>query len=363
MKLQKATSNKDEMMNALTTENLPEYRQFLDEVTNHIRTTRIRVAKAANRETVSLYWWLGEQIVLKQTQYNWGQSVVEKLSHDLKARFLGVKFGFSPQNLWYMRQFYLEYKDKPILQQLVGEIAWGQNLLIMGKVKDVNERLYYLTQTKEQGWVRDTLRDQINTRAYQRHVLAKKTHNFEATLPQRLAEQADESMKDVYMLDMLNITEPVLELEIERRIIEKIKEVMLELGQGFSFIGNQYRIVTPDSEVYIDLLFFNRRTQSLVAIDIKRKKFKPEYAGKMNFYLNLLDDFVKEPHENPSIGIILCGEHTKFDVEYALRGIDKPVGVAGYQLTRDLPEKLKGALPSADELEEKILFELGLNKG
>lgn len=353
---------KERLMSALTTENLTQYQTFLDDITRHIRTTRIRVAKAANRETVSLYWWLGERIVENQTKYGWGQSVVERLSQDLKTCFPGAKFGFSPQNLWYMRQFYLEYKNKPILQQLVGEIPWGQNLLVMSKIKDDVERLYYLTQTKEQGWVRDTLRDQINTQAYQRHVLAKKTHNFEATLPQRLAEQADESMKDIYMLDMLNVAEPVLELEIERQMVNKIKEVMLELGQGFSFIGNQYRIVTPDSEVFIDLLFFNRRTQSLVAIDIKRSRFKPEYAGKMNFYLNLLDEFVKEPHENPSIGIILCGEHTKFDVEYALRGIDKPVGVAGYQLTRDLPEKLRGMLPSADELEEKILFELGLQK-
>lgn len=346
-------------MSVLTTEHLPEYHQFLDEITDHIRTTRIRVAKAANRETVSLYWWLGEQIVLKQQQHNWGQSVVEKLSHDLKTRFSGFKFGFSPRNLWQMRRFYLEYRDNLKLQQLVAEIPWGQNLLILERVKNDQEKLYYLTQTKEQGWVRDTLRDQINTQAYQRHILAKKTHNFEATLPQHLAVQAGESMKDIYMLDMLNIAEPVLEAEIERRMVEKIKDVMLELGRGFSFIGSQYRIVTPDSEVFIDLLFYNRRLQSLVAIDLKRTRFKPEYAGKMNFYLNLLDDFVKEPNENPSIGIILCGEHTKFDVEYALRGIDKPVGVAGYQLTRDLPEKLKNALPSADELEEKILFELG----
>lgn len=219
-------------MSTLTPEHLPEYKKFLDDITTHIHTTRTRVAKAANRETITLYWWLGEQIVLKQQQYNWGQFVVEKLSHDLKARFPGAKFGFSPQNLWYMRQFYLEYKDKPNLQQFVGEIAWSQNLLIMGKVKDDTERLYYLTKTKEQGWVRDTLRDQINTQAYQRHVLAKKTHNFAATLPQQLAQQADETMKDVYMLDMLSIAEPVLELEIERKIVEKIKDVILELGQG-----------------------------------------------------------------------------------------------------------------------------------
>ncbi len=232
----------------------------------------------------------------------------------------------------------------------------------MSKVKNIDTRLYYLKATKEQAWTRDTLRSQMNSNAYKRHHLANKTHNFDATLPKHLAVQADESMKDVYMFDMLGITEPVVEAEIERRMVEKIKDVMLELGYGFSFIGNQYRIVTPDSEYFIDLLFYSRKTQALVALELKRSKFKPEHAGKMNFYLNLLDEFVKEPHENPSIGIILCGEHSKFDVEYALKGIDKPVGVAGYQLTRDLPEKLKGALPDANQLEEKILFELGLDK-
>ncbi|MES2204399.1 MAG: PDDEXK nuclease domain-containing protein [Pseudomonadota bacterium] len=349
-------------MSALTAKHLPGYQVFLEEITTHIRTVRMRIVQAANKETISLYWWLGERIVQNQKQHSWGKSIVEKLSLDLRHHFPEAKFGFSPRNLWDMRRFYLEYKDNPKLRRLVAELPWSQNLLILGKIKDNEERLYYMTATKKQAWTRDTLNAQINLKAYQRHVLANKTHNFEATLPQQLAEQADASMKDIYMLDMLGITEHVVEAEIERRMVRKIKDVILELGLGFSFIGNQYRIVTPDSEVFIDLLFYNRKLQSLVALEIKRSRFKPEHAGKMNFYLNLLDEFVKEPHENPSIGIILCGEHSKFDVEYALRGIDKPVGVAGYQLTRDLPEKLKGVLPNADELEEKILFELGLGK-
>ena len=348
-------------MSELTTNQLPEYKDFLEQVTKQIQKTKTRAAQSVNREVVSLYWQMGEHIVNSQEKYGWGKSVVERLSKDLKKAF-SSQFGFSPQNLWYMRQFYLEYKDKPNLQQAVGEIPWGQNLLIMSKIKEDNARAYYIAATKQGSWTRDTLRQQINSGAYQRHALAKKTHNFEKTLPEPLAKQADESMKDIYMLDMLGITEPVIETEIERRMVEKIKDVILEMGYGFSFIGNQYRIVTPDSEVFIDLLFFSRKTQSLVAVELKRSRFKPEHAGKMNFYLNLLDEFVKEPHENPSIGIILCGEHSKFDVEYALRGLDKPVGVAGYQLTRDIPEKLKDALPDADKLEEKILLELGASK-
>lgn len=348
-------------MNELSSQHLPEYQNFLEQVTNEIRQARTRAAKSVNKEAISLYWWLGEHIVRRQNEHSWGKSFVEKLSIDLRKIFPDAKFGFSPRNLWDMRRFYLEYKDHSNLRQLVAEIPWGQNLLIMNKVKDNDERHYYLTATKEQAWTRDTLSAQINSNAYQRHRLADKKHNFDVTLPKDLAEQADQSMKDVYMFDMLGITKPVIETEIEHRMVEKIKDVILELGYGFSFIGNQYRIVTPDSEYFIDLLFYHRRLQALVALELKRSRFKPEYAGKMNFYLNLLDDFVKEPHENPSIGIILCGEHSKFDVEYALRGIDKPVGVAGYQLTRDVPEKLKDALPNADQLEERIMFELGLD--
>ncbi|MFA6303234.1 MAG: PDDEXK nuclease domain-containing protein [Legionella sp.] len=348
-------------MNELSISNFPEYQNFLAKASEQISQARIRAAKSVNKEAISLYWWLGEHIALHQGTYDWGNAIVEKLSTDLRKTFPDAKFGFSPRNLWDMRRFYIEYKDHLILRQLVAEIPWGQNLLIMGKIKNNEERLYYLTATKEHAWTRVTLGEQIKSNAYQRHHISNKKHNFNVTLPRDLAKQADQSMKDIYMLDMLGIAEPVVEAEIERRMVGKIKDVILELGYGFSFIGNQYRIVTPDSEYFIDLLFYHRKLQALVALELKRSRFKPEYAGKMNFYLNLLDDFVKEPHENPSIGIILCGEHSKFDVEYALRGIDKPVGVAGYQLTRDIPEKLKDALPDADILEEKIMFELGLN--
>ena len=350
-------------MDEKVTKNLLEYRNFLAQATEQIRRARTRAAQAVNKEAFSLYWWFGEHIAIYQDQYGWGKSVVERLSRDLKNAFPDAVFGFSSRNLWDMRRFYLEYRDMPKLRQLVAEIPWGQNLLILNKIKDNDERLYYASAVKEQAWTRDTLSTQIHSNAYRRHRLANKHHNFEATLPEYLAKQADQSMKDVYMFDMLGIAEPVIEVEIERRIVQKIKEVILELGCGFSFIGNQYRIVTPDSEYFIDLLFYHRKLQALVALELKRSKFQPEYAGKMNFYLNLLDEFVKEPHENPSIGIILCGEHSRFDVEYALRGIDKPVGVAGYQLTREIPEKLKNALPDADQLEEKIIRELGGDSG
>jgi len=345
----------------LSVTDLNDYQQFLNAAALQIREARTRSIQLVNRELVSLYWWVGEHIVISQEKHGWGKSVVERLSKDLKSIF-NNKSGFSPQNLWYMRQFYLEYKDKPNLQQLVGDIPWGQNLLIMSKVKDDKAQHYYLTATKECAWSRNVLRLQINSNAYERHMLSDKQHNFDTVLPEYLAEQADKSMKDIYMLDMLGITNPVIESELERRMVDKIKDVILELGYGFTFIANQYRVITPDSEYFIDLLFYHRKLQSLVAIELKTTKFKAEYAGKMNFYLNLLDDYVREPNENPSIGIILCSERSRFDVEYALRGLNKPVGVAGYSLTKDLPDKLKDALPSVDQLKEKILFELGVEQ-
>jgi len=334
-----------------------DYLVFLNDVKTEIRSARIKVARAANRQLIQLYWWLGKSIAEKQEKLGWGKSVVEQLAKDLQRSFEG-RSGFSTQNLWYMRQFYIEYQHDVDLQQLVGEIPWGQNLVIMSKVKDKTAREYYLKATLEMGWSRNVLLHQVKSQAYERHRLANKQHNFHKALPEHLAEQADQAMKDVYMLDMLGIEKPILELELEKRMVSKIKDVMMELGYGFAFIGNQYRIVANGKEYFIDLLFSNRRLNSLVAIELKVGQFQPEYAGKMNFYLNLLDDYVREPGENPSIGIILCTERDYFEVEYALRGLDKPVGVSEYLLTRELPDELKNKLPDPKQLENEIRKEI-----
>lgn len=336
-----------------------QYLLFLEDVKAKIRTARISVARAANRELIELYWSLGKAITDKQEELGWGKSVVKQLAADLQSIFDGRR-GFSAQNLWYMRQFYLEYRGDANLQQLVGEIPWGQNLTIMSKIKDRDARHYYIKATVEMGWSRNVLIHQITSQAYERHRLADKQHNFEQALPVHLAEQADQAMKDVYMLDMLGVEKPILEAELEARMVSKIKDVMLELGYGFAFIGNQYRIAANNTEYVVDLLFSNRRMNALVALELKVGRFKPEYAGKMNFYLNLLDDYVREPNENPSIGIILCTERDYFEVEYALRGLDKPVGVSEYVLTRELPVELQNKLPNAKQLEEKIREELGV---
>lgn len=334
------------------------YKDFLLSIKRRIHESRIRAYNVVNRELIELYWGIGRDIAERQERDGWGKSVVERLSNDLREEFPGTT-GFSSQNLWYMRQFYLEYKDHPNLQQLVGEIPWGQNLLIVSKVKDITEQEYYLRMTAEMGWSRSILLQQIKGNAYHRHKKAVKQHNFRDTLPAALAVQADEAMKDVYSLDFLGITKPVVERELERRMVNQIKNILLELGRGFAFVGSQYPLALNDVQYFIDLLFYHRKLKCLVAVELKAGKFKPEYAGKMNFYLNLLNDFVREPDENPSIGIILCGDRNRMEVEYALKGIDKPVGVAEYTLTRELPAELVDKLPKPEELEKQILRELG----
>lgn len=334
-----------------------DYTHFLHAIKARIRTAKISASRAIHKELIDLYWSIGKDIVEKQELLGWGKSVVERLSKDLKKTFPGTR-GYSTQNLWYMRQLYSEYRDRPNLQQLVGEIPWGQNILILQLVKDAEARKYYILATAEMGWSRKVLLNQIKANAYERHRLNTKQHNFEKALPVHLAEQADKAMKDTYVLDFLGITKPVLERELENRMVVAIKDVLLELGYGFAFLGNQYRIKAGGNEYFIDLLFYHRRLKCLIAIELKTGPFQPEYAGKMNFYLNLLDDYVREEEENSSIGIILCADRDHFEVEYALRDIQKPIGVAEYRLTTKLPKALAGRIPDAKTLKKEILKEL-----
>lgn len=334
------------------------YLDFLSNVKSKYLDARIRSVQVANQNLIDFYWWLGQQIFEKQKQFLWGDGVVEQLSKDLMKSF-PERAGFSPTNLWKIRKFYIEYKELPILAQLVRELPWGHNLLIMARVDEQSAREYYLKMARDMALSRDMLTLQIKNQAYEHHVLANKQHNFQKTLPIDLANRADQAMKDIYTFDSLGITQPVIESEMEAKIVKKIKHVMMEMGYGFTFIGNQYRIRQNNKDYYIDLLFFNRRLQALIAFEIKSGSFKPEYAGKMNFYLNLLDDYVREPHENQSIGIILCSEQDHFEVEYALRDINKPVGVSEFKLTKILPKELSEMLPDPKELEQQIRRELG----
>ncbi len=332
---------------------LLDYSAFLSTIKAEIQSSRIKAARVVNRELIDLYWNIGEMIVKKQYELGWGKSVVEQLSKDICLEFDGIQ-GFSPRNLWDMKRLFEQYKNDPNLRQLVAEIPWGHNLLIINKIDDYQERKYYIEASIENGWSRNVLLNQIKANSYQRHKLTEKTNNFSSALPVHLAEQANEVLKDGYMLDFLGITKPVLERDLENRMVEKIRDVLIEFGHGFAFLGNQYRIKTKNKDYFIDLLFFHRKLKCLVAIELKAGEFKPEYAGKMNFYLNLLDDFVREDGENPSIGLILCAEKDNFEIEYSLRDIQKPVGVSEYYLTKDLPEKFRDTLPSLNELKARL---------
>lgn len=329
-----------------------DYIKFLKEIKEKIISSRISAYRGLNRQLIKLYWEIGENIVERQERFGWGKSIVEKLSSDLRKEFPTAK-GYSVQNLWYIRQFYLEYRDFPNLQQLVGEIPWGQNLVILSRIKDIKEKEFYIRGTIQFGWSRNVLVHQIEAEAH-KHAEIKKMHNFPRVLPAQLAEQADLAMKDTYILDFLDVSEPIQERELERGLLNSLRDFITELGLGFCFIGSQYRLRLKGKEYYIDLLFYHRHLRCLVAFDLKIGEFKPEYAGKMNFYLNLLDDLVRIPSENPSIGIILCKNRDRLEVEYALRGIRKPIGVSEYKLTKRLPRALTKSLPTPEELRKGL---------
>lgn len=340
-----------------------QFKTFLTDIKQKIYSAKSKAVLSANRLMIELYFQIGQEIVNKQNTLGWGKSVVEQMSKELINEF-GEKSGYSTSNLWRMRNFYLAYKDNEKLAQAVREISWGQNILIFEKCKSAAEQEYYITNTIENGWNRNVLLHHIKSNLFSRDQLELSSHNFNHTLPLELSELATDIIKSEYYLGFLNIDKKLYEREVESQLIENIKEFLLELGYGFSFIDSQYKLILEENEYYIDLLFFHRKLNALVAIELKIGKFKPEYAGKMNFYLNLLNSTVKMPHENPAIGIILCTDKNKLEVEYALQNLNQPMGVSTYTVNEVLPTELKDSLPSKDELESKFkeIVERGLNK-
>lgn len=326
---------------------------FLKEIKTKIYSAKSKAILSANRIMIELYFDIGKDIVAKQEALGWGKSVVEKMSKDLIGEF-GEKSGYSTSNLWRMRNFYLSYKENEKLAQAVREISWGQNIIIFEKIKDDIEKEYYINNTIENGWNRNVLMHHIKTNLFERDKLENKSNNFELSLPSELSELAQDIVKSEYNLEFLEVAKDTYERQVENKLIENIKKFLLELGYGFSFVGNQYKINLGESEYFIDLLFFHRKLNALVAVELKVGKFKPEYAGKMNFYLNILNDKVKMPHENPSIGIILCTDKDGLEVEYALQNLEQPMGVSTYTIRETLPKEFENILPSKEELKEKI---------
>jgi predicted nuclease of restriction endonuclease-like (RecB) superfamily len=323
-----------------------DYQDFLRAVKAQVSTSRLGAARAVNRALIGLYWSLGQLMVQRQTGLAWGQAVVERLSTDLQAAFPSTT-GFSPRNLWDMKRFYEVYGQAPEkLRQLVAEVPWGHNILIFQRISDAQARQYYLEATSKLGWSRNVLLNQIKADAYS-HQLSLAPTNFSTALPSHLAEQANETLKSHYSLEFLGIGEAVREIELEKRLVARLKDFLIELGYGFCFVGSQYRLSLGDNEYFIDLLFYHRFLKCLVAVELKTGRFRPEYAGKMDFYLEVLNNKERAPDDNPAIGIILCAEHDRLEVEFSLKSKANPIGVATYQLFPSAPKELEARLPSA----------------
>ena len=329
------------------------YNNFIKELKSKIYSAKSNAILSVNRLMIELYFEIGKEIVSNQEVLGWGKSVVEQMSKDLISEF-GEKSGYSSSNLWRMRNFYLSYKDNEKLAQLVREISWGQNIIIFEKCKDDEIKEYYIKNSIEFGWNRNVLMHHIKTNLFDRDKKENKSNNFEISLPLHLSELAQDIVKSEYNLEFLEVVKDVHERVVENSLIDNIKQFLLELGYGFSFIGNQYKLSLGENEYFIDLLFFHRKLNALVAVELKIGKFQPEYAGKMNFYLNLLNDTVKMPHENPSIGIILCTDKDKLEVEYALQNVVQPMGISTYTVQETFPKEWDKSVPTKEELEKKL---------
>lgn len=328
-----------------------EYGDFLREVKERIRSAQYEALKKVNKELIHLYWDIGKMIVEQQKKRGWGKAIVQNIAQDLQKEFIGVS-GFSSQNLWYMRQFYLEYSDDKKLQPLVGEIGWSHNVVIMSKCKDDLEREFYIRMTRRMGWTKNVLIHQIENKTYEKTMVNQT--NFKKTLPAKIQKQAKLALKDEYAFDFLELGEEHNELELERAIVAKVNRFLIEMGGAFAFMGNQYRLEIEGNEYFIDILLYHRKLRCLVAIELKIGDFKPEFIGKMQFYLAALDSEMKEKYENPSIGIIVCKEKKRTIVEYALKESKKPIAVAQYKITTKLPKELKKQLPSPEQIQELI---------
>lgn len=328
----------------------PDYQSFLRSIKVRVRQAQLKALVAVNAELILLYWHIGKQIVERQDQQQWGSGVIEQLSRDLHATFPEMK-GFSPRNLRYMRSFALAYPDEAILQQVAAKLPWYSNCVLLDRVKNADERLWYLQKAIEHGWSRNVLVLQIETHLFQRS--GKAITNFTSTLPALDSDLAQDVLKDPYVFDFITTSDETKERDLQSSLIAHIERFLLELGIGFTFVGSNYHVKVDDEDYYLDMLFYHTRLHRYVVVELKMGAFKPEYAGKLNFYLKIVDHQVKQPGDNPTIGIILCKSKSKTTAEYALSDIQKPIGVASYT-TPSLPADLKESLPDVKVLEESL---------
>jgi predicted nuclease of restriction endonuclease-like (RecB) superfamily len=327
------------------------YADFLNGLKQRIRSAQVKAALAVNQELILLYWEIGREILSRQTSDGWGAKVVEQLAKDLKTEFPEMR-GLSRTNLLYMRAFAAAYPEKSIVQQHVGQIPWGHNVRILDAVKDPEQRLWYAQQTVINGWSRNVLVMQIESKLYERQGGA--ITNFTRSLPAQQSDLAQQLLKDPYNFDFLTLTEGAQERELERALIDHIRDFLLELGLGFAFLGSQYPLVVSNKEYRLDLLFYHVHLHCYVVIDLKMGEFEPQHSGQMGFYVAAVDNLLRRDRDEPTIGIILCRAKDKTIVEYALQGSQQPIGVSTYQLQSQLPPNFQDNLPTVEQLEMEL---------
>lgn len=328
-----------------------DYEQVLSSLKQRIQQAQISAALSVNRHLVLLYWQIGREILQRQQQEGWGAKVIDRLARDLRVAFPEMR-GFSSRNLKYMRAFAAAYLDEAIVQQPAAQLPWFHTCILLDKVKDAEMRLWYMRAAVDYGWSRDVLAHQIDTGLYQRQGQA--VTNFDRTLPAPQSELARQLLKDPYNFDFLTLGAEAHERDLERGLLDHLRDFLLELGVGFAFLGSQYHLEVSKKDFYIDLLFYHVRLRCYVVVDLKIGDFEPEYAGKMNFYLAAVDAQLRHAEDQPSIGLILCRTHDRLIAEYALRDMRAPLGVATYRLTDALPLELKDSLPTISELERTL---------
>lgn len=327
------------------------YDDFFRSLKERIHSAKVKAALAVNQELVLLYWQIGRDILHRQQEQGWGAKVIDRLAQDLKMEFPEMT-GFSPRNLNYMRAFAEAYPDEAILHQLGAKIPWKHNCIILDKIKVYDQRIWYIQKTIENGWSRSVLLHQIDSDLHSRQGGA--LTNFHEVLPAPQSDLAQSLLKSEYNLEFLNLREKAFERDLERALLEHMQKFLLELGVGFAFVGSQYRLEVEGDEFFVDLLFYHLSLSCFVVIELKTAEFKPEYSGQINFYVNVIDDKLRRPHDNPTIGIILCRSKKKSVVEYSFRGMAQPISVSTYRTTATLPEEFKEKLPSVEDLQHEI---------
>lgn len=332
--------------------NIPDFGNWIGELKSRIYEARRKIAFAINSQLLELYWEIGKSIAEKQEKANWGSNFIEQVAIELKHEFPDIK-GFSRRNLYAISQWYKFYSEKyQFVPQTVAQIPWGHNRLIISKVKNIEEAEFYCNEILKTGWDRDTLEIQISNNLFEK--VGKATNNFSETLPISQSTLVSQTLKDPYNFDFLGLHDDALEKAIEDELVKNITKFLLELGKGFAFLGRQYKIEISETDYFIDLLFYHLELRCYIVIELKAGKFKPEHAGKLNFYLSAVDSQLKRSDDNKSIGILLCRKKDRIEAEYTLRDINKPMGISEYRLTDSIPEHIKTKLPSIEELENKL---------